>query len=167
MKKMNLDQQARLALWPLMAIIFINTFGMLWYVMSDLDSALNSGGSMAISFDVIFRIVLLIVSFIIGYFVYDQQKKRLAVEFTEHGEYNMRGKGVIGLIMHVILGLVEATFVFFTLNTFWLIVNFSEEQLSVFTEVMYWGGFGFIFILSAYFLTRQIALGLLAVKRRA
>ncbi len=166
MKKNNLDQQIRLALWPILAVIFVNTFGMLWYSLSGTNITLASQPSMVVSFDLVFRVALLAVSLVVGYFVYDQQQKRSATEFTKSGAYNMRGKGSLGFVMHLILGLVEAMFAFFTLNAFWLIVNFSDEPISQVMQQVYWLGFGVSMLVAAYFLTRQLGLGVLASRRR-
>ena len=165
MKHLNIDQQIRLALWPLLTIIFINTFGMLWFALSGAADALSTNSFLVVSFDGVFRITLLIISFIIGAFVYDQQKKRMEKEFVK-GHYNMRGKGAVGFVMHTILGLVEATFAFFTLNIFWLIVNFSADQIPLIMDYVFWIGFGMNILIAAYLLTRQVGLGVLASRRR-
>lgn len=167
MNTMNLDQKMRLALWPIITVLFINTFGMLWYVLSGFDIVLESYYSMALPLGLVFRLVLLLVSLVFGFFVYDQQKKRMAKEYTPKGQYNMRGRGVIGFIMHVLIGLAEATFAFFTLNTFWFIANFTAGPISLLMQEVYWTGFGIIFVLAAYFLTRQTGLAFLAFGRRA
>lgn len=161
------DQKFRLALWPILAVIFINTFGMIWYLLSGFAMMLESYGSTALSFDIIFRVALLLVSIIVGYFVYLEQKKRMAAERNAAGAYNMKGKGVIGLIMHILIGLVEAVFAFFTLNTFWIITNFADGEIPFEMQQVYWLGFGFAFIVSAYLITRQAALGVVAFQHKA
>lgn len=92
-------------------------------------------------------------------------KLKISKEYTADGQYNMKGKGAMGLIMHTLIGLIEAAFVFFTLNAFWLITNFSTVEASILMQGVYLSGFGVIFLMSAYFLTRQIGLGVLAYKR--
>ena len=163
---MNIDQKIRKVLWPVVGVLFINTFGMLWYALSGFDVALQSYDSMAVSGDTVFRIVLLVVSLIFGFFVYEQVKKQMTHEFTPSHEYNMRGRGFVGLIMHIILGLVEAAYVLATLSTFWIILNWTESRFSTLMEEVYIVGFGLIFIIAAYIVTRQTALGFLAYNRK-
>jgi hypothetical protein len=166
MKNMNFDQKLRMFLWPLMIILFINTFGMIAYEASGLSLTLESYSSMALSFNIIFRVALLIISIVFGIFIYHHQHIRISKEFTKSGKYNMQGRGVVGFTVHVILGLIEAAFVFFTLNTFWIISNFGTDLSPLLTQWAVISGFCAIFLLSAYFLTRQTALGVLAYKHR-
>lgn len=165
--RLNIDQKMRLVLWPLLTVIFINTFGVLAYVFSGLDLSLADYSPMSVSFTLLFRILLLLVSFVFAFFVYDQEKRRIAIEYTPKGSYNMRGRGLIGFVTHLLLGLVEAAFAFITLNTFWLISNFTDGAISLLMQEVYWTGFGIIFVIAAYLLTRQMGLAVLAYGKRA
>jgi hypothetical protein len=166
MKHLNIDQRIQVALWPILTVLFINTFGMLWYSLSGFNSTLAGSEPLALSFDTLFRVILLIISLAAGYGVYDMQKRRMSREVTKDGHYNMKGKGPVGFIMHILLGLVEATFAFFTFNTFWLIVNFTDASGPLVTDLIYLTGFGFSILMAGYLLTRQTAFAFLAAQRR-
>ena len=165
MNKINFDQKMRLVIWPIVTVLFINTFGMIGFVLSGIDANLQGYSSMVIPFGLIFRVALLIISLVFGIFIYNNQKMRMKKEFTDKGEYNIKGKGLVGFIMHTLIGLIEAAFIFFSLQTFWIVTNFSNVSASLLMQEVYFSGFGFIFILSAYFLTRHMALGVLAYRR--
>lgn len=162
----NFDQRLRLFLWPLMIVLFINTFGIIGYEASGLRSTLDSYASIALSFSFMFRVAVLIISIVFGIFIYHHQHIRISKEFTKSGKYNMRGSGPIGFVVHTLLGLIEAAFVFFTLNTFWLISNLGTDMEPFLMQWTYVSGFFAILLLSAYFLTRQMGLGVLAYKHR-
>lgn len=164
--KITAEQSIRLVIWPFLSIIFINTFGMLWYVLSGLADSFEMGSNMVISPAIMFRVALLAVSFVVGFFIFDQYKKKVKNEKNEKGEYVIRGKGVRGLLMHILVGLIETAFAFFTLNTFWLISNFSMDAMFIGMNYTYWLGFGLILLMSAYILTWQVAMGVLAYKQK-
>ncbi len=166
-RTLGADQKFRLALWPILTVIFINTFGMIWYALSGSALLFGTSASMVLGFDIMFRVALLVISFVAAYFVYLEHKKKIATELNATGAYIMKGKGVIGLVMHILIGFVEATFAFFTLNTFWIITNFSDGTVPFEMQQAYWLGFGAIFIISAYLLTRQAALGVVAFRHKA
>jgi hypothetical protein len=130
MSVMNIDQRIRTILWPVTFFIFVNTLAINLFVFLNLTAV---EGSYITS---IFRISSFILSITLALKSYIYLS---SLVLKEHESHTLRmhlahsismSRAISILIEDILIGIVQATFVFVSLLSFWIIVSFTEEKVT-------------------------------------
>ncbi len=162
---MNIDQRIRSILWPVTFFLFINTLAIYLFVIFRLDVLEDSLTTLA------FRVCVLVFSIAIGLKTYLHLEKLMSKEhdahiLKKHSAHKISiTQAVLIVIEHAAIGFLQALFIFISGVSFWLIVNFTKEQVTVGHTVLFFAGLGVILLASAYALTHRVGLAVLSIRK--
>ncbi len=162
---MNIDQRIRSIIWPVAFFLFINTLAIVLFVaygFADVE------GSTATT---VFRAFSLVVSIAVSLKAYLYLKTTM---LKEHEVHTLRmhiahgitmSKGILIILQDLAIGLIQSFFILVSGLTFWIIVNFTEEPVSILNQVVFYLGYGTVILAAAYVLVHRIGLAVLSIRK--
>jgi hypothetical protein len=118
-----------------------------------------------------FRIFSLILSIAVSLNAYMYLKVSMS---KEHESHTLRMhiahsitlvKGIFIILEDLIIGLIQAFFIYISGFSFWIIVNFTEGPISISNQILFYLGYGIIILSSAYVLVHRLGLAVLSIRK--